>query len=230
MSDPRAHLCVALDLPDVGQARALVAALRPHVGWFKIGHQLIFAGGLDLAAELAEQGARVFLDAKLYDIGETVANGVGSIRRLGAQLLTVEGNARTVSAAVAARGDSGLRILAVTVLTDRDQADLAAEGLSGSVADLVERRARASLDAGADGLICSTLEIERLRALAGPGRLLVVPGIRPEGTESGGQKRIATPAAAIRAGADILVVGRPITRSPDPAAAAAAIVAEIAAA
>jgi orotidine-5'-phosphate decarboxylase len=226
--DPRDRLIVALDLPSVAAAEAMVARLGDAVSFYKIGYQLAFAGGLSFAHELARSGRQVFLDLKLHDIGNTVHKGVESVARLGATFLTVHAYPQTMKAAVEARGQGGLRILAVTVLTSYDDADLAAAGYDFTVAELVAERAAQARDIGVDGLVCSAEEAASLRPLVGPGMALVTPGIRPAGAERGDQKRIMTPAAAIAAGADYLVVGRPVVAAADPKAAAQAIVAEIA--
>jgi orotidine-5'-phosphate decarboxylase len=224
------RLIVALDLPNVAAAEVLVARLGDAVGFYKLGYQLLFAGGLPFAETLARQGKRVFLDLKLHDIGNTVAKGVESVARLGASFVTVHAYPQTMKAAVEARGASPLRILAVTVLTSYDDADLAAAGYELSVPELASERAAQARDIGVDGIVCSAAEAALLRPIVGPGLVLVTPGIRPAGADSGDQKRIMTPAAAVAAGADYLVVGRPIVEAADPRAAAAAIVAEIAAA
>jgi orotidine-5'-phosphate decarboxylase len=226
--DPRERLIVALDVPSVAEAEALVARLGESVTFYKIGYQLAFAGGIDFARVLASAGKRIFLDLKLHDIGNTVARGVESVARLGATFLTVHAYPQTMHAAVDARAGTDLRILAVTVLTSYDDADLAAAGYDFTVSELVEERAAQARDVGVDGLVCSGEEAARLRAVIGSGMTLVTPGIRPAGADAGDQKRIVTPAAAIAAGADRLVVGRPIVAAPDPKAAADAIVAEIA--
>jgi orotidine-5'-phosphate decarboxylase len=228
--DPRERLIVALDVASVAEAQTLVKRLGPSVCFYKIGYQLGFAGGLAFAQALAEAGNQVFIDMKLHDIGHTVARGVESIARLGATFLTVHAYPQTMHAAVEARGGGKLRILAVTVLTSYDDADLAAAGYDFTVPELVAERAAQARDIGVDGLVCSAEEAIRLRAVIRPSMVLVTPGIRPAGTAAGDQKRVMTPAAAIRAGADYLVVGRPIVAAPDPKAAAEAIVAEIAAA
>jgi orotidine-5'-phosphate decarboxylase len=224
----RDRLILALDLPTLAQAEAMIAGTSGAVGVYKIGYQLAFAGGLPLAERLARNGTRVFLDMKLHDIGNTVANGVASIAATGAEFLTVHAYPQTMKAAVDARGDSTLKILAVTVLTSYDDADLAAAGYEMTVADLAAERAAQARDIGIDGLVCSPEEAARLRGIVGPDMLLVTPGIRPSGSEAGDQKRIMTPAEAITAGADYLVVGRPIVQAADPKAAAEAIVSEIA--
>ena len=233
MIAPRDRLIVALDLPSVAAAEAMVARLGDAVSFYKIGYQLAFAGGLSFAEGLARSGRQVFLDLKLHDIGNTVAKGVDSVARLGVTFLTVHAYPQTMKAAVEARGQSGsstLRILAVTVLTSYDDADLAAAGYDFTVAELVAERAAQARDIGVDGLVCSAEEAAALRPLVGRGMALVTPGIRPAGADSGDQKRIMTPAAAIAAGADYLVVGRPVVAAADPKAAAQAIIAEIASA
>jgi len=230
MLDPRERLIVALDLPSVEQAEKLVDTLDDAVAFYKIGYQLGFAGGLLLAERLAVAGKQVFVDMKLHDIGNTVAQGVRSIAKLGATFLTVHAYPQTMHAAVDARADTNLRILAVTVLTSYDDADLAAAGYDFTVPELVAERAAQARDIGVDGLVASAEEAAMLRPIIGSGMVLVTPGIRPAGADPGDQKRVMTPAAAIAAGADYLVVGRPIVAAADPKAAAEAIVAEIAAA
>jgi orotidine-5'-phosphate decarboxylase len=226
--DARERLIVALDVPSIAEAEALVARLGDAVSFYKIGYQLAFAGGIDFARVLASAGKQIFLDLKLHDIGNTVARGVESVARLGASFLTVHAYPQTMHAAVDARKGTDLRLLAVTVLTSYDDADLAAAGYDFTVSELVAERAAQARDVGIDGLVCSALEVEMLRPLLGPGVVLVTPGIRPADAEVGDQKRVMTPAAAIAAGADYLVVGRPVIAARDPKAAADAIVAEIA--
>lgn len=226
--DPRERLIVALDVPSVREAEALVARLGESVSFYKIGYQLAFAGGIDFARVLASAGKQIFLDLKLHDIGNTVAKGVESVARLGATFLTVHAYPQTMHAAVDARAGSNLRLLAVTVLTSYDDADLAAAGYDFTVSELVAERAAQAHDVGIDGLVCSGEEAAMLRPIVGASMVLVTPGIRPAGADAGDQKRIMTPAAAIAAGADHLVVGRPVIAAPDPKAAAEAIVAEIA--
>jgi orotidine-5'-phosphate decarboxylase len=227
--EPRDRLIVALDLSTVEEAEAIVARLGDAVSFYKIGYQLALAGGLSYASALLVAGKKLFVDMKLHDIGNTVASGVKSVSRTGATFLTVHAYPQTMKAAVQAR-EGALRILAVTVLTSYDDADLKAAGYSTSVRDLVAQRAKQALDSGVDGLVCSPEEVANLRAIVGDKLALVTPGIRPAGADAGDQKRIATPSAAIAAGADYLVVGRPIVAAADPRAAAKAIVAEIAAA
>jgi len=223
---PRERLIAALDLSSVDAARAMVAQLGDAVTFYKIGYQLAFAGGLAYAQTLAGAGKRVFLDLKLHDIGNTVAQGVRSVARLGASFLTVHAYPQTMQAAVEAR-EGSLRILAVTVLTSYDDADLKAAGYDATVHSVVAKRAAQARDLGVDGLVCSPEEASNVRAIVGTKMVLVTPGVRPAGAEKDDQKRVMTPAAAIAAGADYLVVGRPILAASDPRAAAQAIVAEI---
>src|SRR5438132_3672285 len=226
--DPRERLILALDVSSVAAAEAMIARLGESVSFYKIGYQLAFAGGIDLARALAGAGKQIFLDLKLHDIGNTVGRGVESVARLGASFLTVHAYPQTMHAAVDARAGSTLRILAVTVLTSYDDADLAAAGYDFTVPELVGERAAQARDVGIDGLVCSGEEAALLRPIIGTDMVLVTPGIRPAGAAAGDQKRIMTPAAAIAAGADHLVVGRPILAAADPKAAAGAIIAEIA--
>lgn len=225
---PRDRLIVALDLPSVEEAGALVERLGDSITFYKIGYQLAYADGLPFARGLISAGKKVFIDLKLHDIGNTVGKGVESVARLGATFLTVHAYPQTMKAAVEAKRGTPLKILAVTVLTSYDQNDLAEAGYAGSVADLVKKRAAQARDIGIDGIVCSPEEVASVRAITGPGMALVTPGVRPAGSATGDQKRITTPAKAIVAGADYLVVGRPITEAGDPKIAAEAIVAEIA--
>jgi orotidine-5'-phosphate decarboxylase len=225
--DPRERLIVALDVPSTAAAEALVSRLGESVWFYKIGYQLAFAGGLSLAAELIAAGKQVFLDLKLHDIGNTVARGVESVAQLGTTFLTVHAYPQTMKAAVQGKQGSNLRLLAVTVLTSYDDADLAAAGYELNVKELAAARAEQARDIGLDGLVCSAEEATALRNIVGRGMVLVTPGIRPAGSAGGDQKRIMTPARAIQAGADYLVVGRPVMEAGDPKAAADAIVAEI---
>src|ERR1700726_4423704 len=224
---PRDRLMVALDLPGVAPAEAMIARLGDSVTFYKIGYQLPFAGGLPLVRRLADNGKKVFVDLKLHDIGNTVARGVESVSALGATFLTVHAYPQTMKAAVEARAGSGLKILAVTVLTSYDDGDLHAAGYRLGVSDLVEARAQQAQVLGIDGLVCSPEEAASLRKLVGHQMKLVTPGIRPSGAAAGDQKRVMTPGRAISAGADYLVVGRPVMEAADPRAAADAIQAEI---
>jgi orotidine-5'-phosphate decarboxylase len=225
---PKDRLIVPLDLPGVAEAEAMVARLGDSVTFYKIGYQLAFAGGLPLVRQLTGAGKQVFVDLKLHDIGNTVARGVESVAKLGATFLTVHAYPQTMKAAVEARAGSNLKILAVTVLTSYDDGDLHAAGYRLNVSDLVEARAQQAQVLGVDGLVSSPEEAASLRKIVGHQMNLVTPGIRPLGTSSDDQKRIMTPARAIAAGADYLVVGRPITAAADPRAAADAIQKEIA--
>src|SRR6201995_4128414 len=224
---PRDRLIVALDLPGVEQAEAMVTKLGDSVTFYKIGYQLAYAGGLTLVRKLPGQGKKVFLDLKMHDIGNTIARGVESVAKLGATFLTVHAYPQTLKAAVEARAGSSLQILAVTVLTSYDDGDLHAAGYRLSVSDLVEARAQQARVRGVDGIVGSPEEAAALRKLVGHQMRLVTPGIRPAGSATGDQKRIMTPARAIAAGADYLVVRRPIVEAADPRAAAEAIHAEI---
>ena len=226
--EARQRLIVALDVPSVAAAAAMVEKLGTSVTFYKIGYQLAFAGGLAFAETLIRANKKVFLDLKLHDIGNTVGKGVESVAKLGATFLTVHAYPQTMHAAVDARKGTKLRILGVTVLTSYDDADLAAAGYDFTVPELVAERASQARDIGVDGLVCSAEEVTKLRDIAGPGMALVTPGIRPAGSAVGDQKRIMTPGRAIEAGADYLVVGRPVVDAHDPKAAAEASVAEIA--
>jgi orotidine-5'-phosphate decarboxylase len=228
--EPRDRLIVGLDVPTVGEAEAIVARLSDSVTFYKIGLQLIFAGGLALAERLTTSGKKIFLDVKLLDIDNTVEGAIENIARMGMTFVTIHAYPKAMRAAVAARGDASLGLLGVTVLTSMDDGDLAAAGYAGTVDALVIRRAKDARAAGMDGIVCSPVEVGQVRAAVGSGIALITPGIRPAGVEAGDQKRVTTPADAIRAGADYLVVARPIIRAPDPRQAAEAIQAEIAAA
>jgi orotidine-5'-phosphate decarboxylase len=228
--DPRDRLIVALDAPDPAEAERLVAELGDSVRFYKIGMELAYGGGLGLAPKFAAAGKKVFIDLKLHDIPNTVERATAQIARLGAYFLTVHAYPQTMRAAAAGARGTRLKLLAVTVLTSCDDADLAEAGYALGVRALVARRAAQARAAGVDGLVASASEAAMLRAAVGDSLLLVTPGIRPAGADLGDQKRVATPAQAIADGADYLVVGRPVTQSPDPRAAAQQIVAEIAAA
>ena len=223
----RDRLIVALDVPNVAAAEAMIARLGDSVTFYKIGYQLGYAGGFPLVHKLVDAGKKVFLDLKLHDIGNTVAKGVESVADLGATFLTVHAYPQTMKAAVEARAGSKLEILAVTVLTSYDETDLREAGYRLGVSDLVKLRAEQAKAIGVDGLVCSAEEAANLRTIAGSQMSLVTPGIRPAGSAVGDQKRIMTPARAIAAGADYLVVGRPVMEASDPKAAAEAIVREI---
>lgn len=227
------RLIAALDLPTVAEARALIDRLDGTVGFFKIGSQLQMAEGAEaLIHDLLADGRKVFLDFKFFDIGETVRQAVARAAELGASFLTVHGVDQVMRAAAEGRGTAELKVLCVTLLTSFDAADLrAAYGYDGPIEDFVVQRARRALELGLDGVIASPREARAIRRIPGAERLLIVtPGIRPAGVGADDQKRVATPADAIRAGADYLVIGRPITRAPDPKAAAARILDEMRAA
>jgi orotidine-5'-phosphate decarboxylase len=224
------RLVIALDTPDVAAAERVVSALGAAGRFYKIGYQMMPLGGYDLARRLGEAGKRVFIDAKFHDIGATVERGARSVARLGADFLTVHAERDVVAGAVAGRGDDPrLKIIAVTVLTSLTQEGLAESGIVTPLADLVLKRAAIALAAGADGVVASPHEAAAIRARFGDALLIVTPGVRPVGAAQDDQARAATPAAAIKAGADYLVVGRPIVNAADPAAAARAIAAEMAA-
>jgi orotidine-5'-phosphate decarboxylase len=227
--DIRDKLIIGLDVPSVEEARTVVERIGDAGTFYKIGYQLAYAGGFEFARELIGQGKKVFLDLKLHDIGNTVEAGVRSVARLGATFLTVHAYPQTMRAAMAGKAGTSLKILAVTVLTSYDDNDLVEAGYAPvTAAELVARRAGQARDLGIDGIVCAATEAERVRAIVGPDRLIVTPGIRPAGADAGDQKRIVTPAEGIRLGADHLVVARPIVKAADPRAAAEAIVREIA--
>jgi orotidine-5'-phosphate decarboxylase len=224
MSEDR--LIVALDVPNAVAGLALTERLGDAVIFYKIGLGMLTGGGLALAHELkAEHGKRIFLDMKLFDIGATVEAAVRGLAQFDLDFLTVHGDPHVVRAAREGAEGSGLRILAVTILTSLDRRDLDASLIrEGSVSDLVVERAVRAFEAGAHGVIASPQEAAAIRALPeARGKLIVTPGVRPAGSDPGDQKRIATPAEAIAAGADHVVVGRPIHRAADPRAAALAI-------
>jgi orotidine-5'-phosphate decarboxylase len=232
LEEARKRLIVALDVPDAASAAALVSRLEGKCDWFKVGLELFVAAGPAVLEPLVKRGHSVFLDLKLHDIPNTVAGAVRSAAALGVRMITVHaaGGPAMLSAAHAAL--DGIadppELLAVTVLTSIDAAQISAVGLERSPAEQVELLARMGLAAGMRGFVCSPQEVAVLRALTGPESVLVVPGIRPAGSDTGDQRRIATPAKALRLGASYLVVGRPITHAPDPAEAAEAILKEMA--
>jgi orotidine-5'-phosphate decarboxylase len=230
MASAREKLIVALDFATPREAAALVTGLGDTAGFYKIGLELAYGGGLPLAQDLIRDGKQVFLDLKLHDIPATVSRACAQVAGSGASFLTIHAYPQTMKAAKLAAEGSSLRLLGVTVLTSCDDRDLADAGYAYGVQDLVARRAAQALDAGIDGLILSAEEARTIRASLGRKMILVTPGIRPEGTAAADQKRATTPAAAIAAGADYLVVGRPITQAKNPREAAEAIVAEIASA
>ena len=224
------RLILACDLDNVVQGLALADRLGDAVSFWKIGLGMLTGGGLALANELKqERGKRVFLDMKLFDIGATVEKAVRGIAQHELDFLTVHGDPQVVRAAAEGKSGTGLKILAVTVLTSLDRADLDANLIkAGDIHQITLERAAKALEAGADGVIASPQEAALIRALPqAAGKLIVTPGVRPAGAATGDQKRIATPRDAILAGADHIVVGRPIWSAPDPATAARAILAEL---
>lgn len=223
------RLIVALDVPSTEDAERMVARIGEAARFYKIGYQLMPIGGFDLARRLSAQDKKVFLDAKFHDIGATVERGVKSVAKLGADFLTVHAEPDVLKGAVAGRGDDPrLKVLAVTVLTSLDQAALARAGIATPLADLVLNRVEFAAEAGADGVIASAQEAAAIRARFGDQLLIVTPGVRPMGAVANDQKRVLTPAGAIKAGADYLVVGRPIVEANEPARAASEITREIA--
>ena len=222
------RLIVALDVPHVSDAEALVERLGEHVTFYKIGMELVYAGGLDLVRSLSKNGKKVFLDLKLHDIPNTVERATARLADLGAAFLTVHAFPQTMKAAKAGKAQSGMKILAVTVMTSYDNNDLREAGYACTVGELVTRRATQAKEIGIDGLILSPEEVAEIRAQVGNALTLVTPGIRPALSAKGDQKRTMTPAEALKAGADHLVIGRPVTAASDPVAAAIAIQDEIA--
>lgn len=220
-------LIIALDLETAAEARALVNTLGDAAGFYKVGLELFTSAGMDFVKELKSQGKRVFLDLKMYDIGETVKRAVSQVAKVGVDLLTVHAQRPVVTAALAGRAGSELKILAVSVLTSFDDADLRTDGHAQNVSELVELRTRNAVSAGADGIVCSALEVARVRQVAGPEKILVIPGTRSLGASKGDQKRVATPKQAIADGADYLVIGRQVTRSENPKAEFEKILEEI---
>ena len=230
MTNVKDRLIVGLDVPSVREAQAVVRELDGIVSFYKIGYQLAFAGGLDFARELASDGTGVFLDMKLLDIDNTVARGVENIVRMGVSMLTLHAYPKAMKAAVEAARGSDLCLLAVTVLTSMDEQDMIDAGYEYDPHTLVLRRAEQAKIAGMGGIVCSAEEALAVRRIVGPDLAVVTPGIRPAGSAAGDQKRVMTPADAIRAGASHLVVARPIVQAPDRRAAAAAILDEMASA
>lgn len=228
--DARDRMIVALDVADTAKAEALVKTLGDSVSFYKIGMELVYGGGLEFARDLAASGKKVFLDLKLHDIPNTVKKAASQVSRLGMSYLTVHAFPQTMKAALEGTQGTGTQILGVTVMTSYDDKDLKAAGYAMGVKELVALRAAQAKEIGIGGLILSAEEVTAMRALVGPSLDLVTPGIRPAGAAVGDQKRVMTPAEAIKAGATRLVIGRPITEAADPKAAADAVVHEIAAA
>jgi len=220
-------LIVGLDVPNLQEAEKIVATLGDDILYYKIGYQLAFAGGLEFARDLAASGKKIFLDMKLLDIDNTVASGVENIVKMGMSMLTLHAYPKAMQAAVAAAKGSDLCLLGVTVLTSMDEQDLIAAGYEYDPHTLVLRRAEQALHAGMGGIVCSAEESAAVRKIIGPDMALVTPGIRPAGSDKGDQKRVMTPAEAIKAGSSHLVVARPIVKAADPKEAARAILAEM---
>ncbi|MDB5524152.1 MAG: pyrF [Rhizobium sp.] len=223
----RDRLIVGLDVPNVSEAADIVKKLGSSVSHYKIGYQLVFAGGLEFARELARDGKKIFLDMKLLDIDNTVASAVENIAKMGMTMLTLHAYPKAMKAAVEAARGSGLCLLGVTVLTSMDEQDLIEAGYEYDPHTLVLRRAEQARRAGMGGIVCSAEEAAAVRRIVGPDLAVVTPGIRPAGAEKGDQKRVMTPADAIRAGASHLVVARPIVKALEPLEAVRAILAEI---
>lgn len=221
------RLIVGLDVPTLKEAEKAVRELDGVVSFYKIGYQLAFAGGLDFARELASGGTRIFLDMKLLDIDNTVAKGVEAIARMGMTMLTLHAYPKTMKAAVEAARGSDLCLLGVTVLTSMDEQDVIDAGYEYDPHTLVLRRSEQALHAGMGGIVCSAEEAEAVRRIVGPNLAVVTPGIRPKGSDHGDQKRVVTPAQAIRNGSSHLVVGRPIVGATDRRAVAEAILDEM---
>jgi orotidine-5'-phosphate decarboxylase len=219
-------IIVALDLESAEEARTLVRTLGPHIDFYKVGMELYASAGMEIVRELLDQGKRVFLDLKLYDIGEQVKRAVAAISLVGVDFLTVHAQKQVMQAAVA--GCSGsLKLLAVTVLTSFDENDILDDGYTITLPELVEKRVANAIEAGMNGIVCSSIEVAKVRAMTGPNLTLVIPGVRSPGKSAGDQKRVATPADAIANGADYLVIGRQITRAENPRAELLKILDEI---
>lgn len=229
MSDKTKRLIVALDFPTIDEARVCVAEIGDQCDFYKVGLELLFAGGQELVKELLAAGHQVFIDAKLLDIGATVEKATANIAKLGADFLTLHvTDTKTLEAAVRGRGASHLKLLGVTVMTNLDKSDLVEQGIKGmDPRELVLHRAKLAQQAGLDGVVASAQEAAEIRSVVGADFLIVTPGIRPSGSEAGDQTRVMTPQLAIEAGADYLVIGRPITRADNKANAAQAINQEI---
>ncbi|AQT45490.1 orotidine-5'-phosphate decarboxylase [Bartonella apihabitans] len=223
----RDRLIVGLDVADIRQAEKLVEQLGDTVGFYKIGYQLLFAGGLEFARELKAANKKVFLDMKLLDIDNTIASAVQNVVKLGVDMLTVHAYPKAMRAAVKAAKGSNLCLLGVTVLTSMDDADLKAAGYSDDAKTLVLKRAKDARLAGMGGIVASAAEAQALRNVIGPDMALVTPGIRPKGADKGDQKRVMSPKEAIQAGASHLVVARPIVKADNPLQAAKLILTEM---
>ncbi len=227
MKDAKDRLIVGLDVATTNKAAALVSQLGDAVGFYKIGYQLVFAGGLEFARELIADGKRVFLDVKLLDIDNTVSKAVENIVKMNVSMLTIHAYPKAMKAAVEAARGSDLCLLGVTVLTSMDQQDMIDAGYGDDPQALVARRAKQAAQAGMGGIVCSAAESALVRKIVGPDMAVVTPGIRPKGADHGDQKRVVTPGDALRDGSSHLVVGRPIVAADDPLEAATAILSEM---
>lgn len=228
--EARDQLIIPLDVPTVMEAEAMVEKLGDTISFYKIGHQLAFAGGLNFVRELKDIGKKIFLDMKLLDIDNTISKGVENIARMGVEMTTIHAYPKAMRAAVEVAKGSDLCLLGVTVLTSMDDDDLKAAGYAHQANDLVLKRAEDASSAGMGGVVASAKEAASIRKIIAPDMAIVTPGIRPAGADVGDQKRVMTPGDAISAGATHLVVGRPVTGADDPKSAAQAIIDEIAAA
>ena len=226
--EPRDRLIIGLDVPTIREAEAMVDTLGDEILFYKIGYQLVFAGGLEFTRDLAASGKKIFLDMKLLDIDNTVASGVENIAKMGMSMLTLHAYPKAMRAAVEAARGSSLCLLGVTVLTSMDEADMGEAGYEYDPHTLVLRRAEQARVAGMGGIVCSAEEAGAVRGIIGPDMAIVTPGIRPAGAEKGDQKRVMTPKAALQAGSSHLVVARPVIKADDPREAARAILAEMA--
>ena len=220
-------IIIALDVESVEQARDLVDRIGDAAPFYKVGMELYAAAGMQFVDELIGGGKQVFLDLKFFDIGETVKRAVAQVARRPIRFLTVHASSQVMRAAVEGKAGSNLQILAVTVLTSFDQSDLRDYGHTSTVEELVEQRVRNAMTAGVEGIVCSPVEVGRVRQVAGPSAILVTPGVRSAGSAVGDQKRVATPAEAIARGANYLVIGRQVTRAEDPRAEVHRILDEI---
>jgi orotidine-5'-phosphate decarboxylase len=227
MTSVRDRLIIGLDIPTIAEAEKIVAAIGDEATFYKIGYQLVFAGGLEFARDLAKSGKKVFLDMKLLDIDNTVAKGVENIAKMGMSMLTLHAYPKAMKAAVEAAKGSDLCLLGVTVLTSMDAADVKDAGYALDPQALVLRRAEQARDTGMGGIVCSAAESAAVRGIVGSDMAVVTPGIRPTGSDHGDQKRVMTPGDALAAGSSHLVVGRPIVKAADPLAAVRAIIAEM---
>ena len=222
-------LIIALDVDSAEDARSLVSSLGDAVDFYKVGMELYAAEGISFVRELISEGKQVFLDLKMYDIGEQVKRAVAQIAKIGVRFLTVHARGQIMRAAVAGRGSSPLKLLGVTVLTSFDESNVAEDRYRGPIAEIVEARVRLAKECGIDGIVCSGFEVARVRQVGGPSMTIVVPGVRSPGASAGDQKRVVTPEEALAAGADYLVIGRQVTQAADPRAEALRLLSDVAA-